>query len=142
MAIALCLEWLSSNCVIFCNRSAILDKKKSEDDLQFAAYLIDHSRELVGAYKARMLASAKKSFSNPLAKPNSNLASLIEESRRLKFVKSLVSSRGTLVVIPSVLMDHWEVSVTRFCAGIVPPYACGPHSHGSLRSLKSIYILT
>lgn len=56
-----------------------------------------------------MLASAKKSFSNPIAKANSGLAALIEESKRLRFIKTLVPSRGTLVVIPSVLMDHWEV---------------------------------
>jgi hypothetical protein len=66
-------------------------------------------RELVEEYKDRMLASAKKSFSNPKAKPNSNLAALIDEAKRLRFIKSLIPSRGTLIVIPSVLMDHWEV---------------------------------
>jgi len=78
------------------------------DQLTFPP-LIDVMRNAVEDYKERMLASAKKSFSNSRAKPNSALASLIEESKRLAFLKSLVSSRGTLIVIPSVLMDHWEV---------------------------------
>lgn len=93
-------------------RRAIMDHKGTEDsDKQLALDLVEISQELVREYKARMLVSAKKSFSNASAKPNSTLASLIEESKRINFIKSLIPSRGSLIVIPSVLMDHWEVRV-------------------------------
>lgn len=92
------------------HRSALSEQYLStpgEDTLLPSLVLI--LRELVEEYKNRMLNSAKKSFSNPKAKPNSNLAALIDEAKRLRFIKSLIPSRGTLIVIPSVLMDHWEV---------------------------------
>lgn len=86
------------------------DISEFSNDPELSLSLTCTIRDAVVAYKAKMLNSAKKScFSNPLAKPNSTLAALIEESKRWRFIKTLVPSRGTLVVIPSVLMDHWEV---------------------------------
>jgi SNF2-related domain/Bromodomain len=59
--------------------------------------------------KARI---AKKSFGSPNAKPNSSVAALVEEANKAQLYKSLISSKSTLLVVPSVLIDHWHVSVS------------------------------
>jgi hypothetical protein len=94
-------------------------KGSDESSKQLALDLVEISKDLLNDYKARMLVSAKKSFSNAVAKPNSTLASLIEESKRINFIKSLIASRGTLIVIPSVLMDHWEVRLFLMVAHLI-----------------------
>lgn len=53
--------------------------------------------------------SARKSFSNAKSKPNSRVAALIEEEARQRLLDSLIPSAGTLLVIPPVLMEHWQV---------------------------------
>lgn len=60
-------------------------------------------------FKQSQMRSARKSFSNAMSKPNSRVAALVEEENRRKLLASLISSKGTLIVIPSVLLDHWKV---------------------------------
>ncbi len=39
-----------------------------------------------------------------------SLSSLVSESRKTQLLDTLISSRGTLLVVPNTLTDHWEVS--------------------------------
>lgn len=76
-----------------------------------AAYrLNDAFREKVSEFKHKQVQVAKKSFARASAKPNSAVAALVERNNRLKLKNSLVPSSGTLLVVPSVLMEHWQVS--------------------------------
>lgn len=67
-------------------------------------------REKVGEFKQKQIHVAKKSFARASAKPNSAVAALVERNNRLKLKNSLVPSSGTLLVVPSVLLEHWQVS--------------------------------
>ncbi len=83
--------------------------------------------ELLEEYKAGQLSSARKSFSNTKAKPDSLVAALLEKQARLEYINALVPSKSTLLVVPSTLMDHWEVRLALpvFSNVIVPYYyAC------------------
>lgn len=66
-------------------------------------------RSLVGDLKGRQIRSAKKTYSNASARPNSRVAAMIERQSRQTLIDKLVPSSGTLLVIPSVLMEHWQV---------------------------------
>jgi hypothetical protein len=59
--------------------------------------------------------SARKSFGNAKSKPNSQVAALIEKESGQKLYSALVPSFGTLLVVPSVLVEHWKV-----CESLVP----------------------
>lgn len=63
----------------------------------------------VDEFQQMQLRSARKSFSNAKAKPNSRVAALLEDVARTNYLNSLESTSATLIVIPSVLMDHWKV---------------------------------
>ncbi len=39
-----------------------------------------------------------------------SLGSLISENKRQELLDTLLPSKGTLIVVPSTLMQHWEVS--------------------------------
>ena len=60
-------------------------------------------------FKVKELQAAKKSYGRAQSKPNSSVAALIEKRSRDCFMQSLVASSGTLLVVPWVLMQHWEV---------------------------------
>jgi hypothetical protein len=64
---------------------------------------------MVDQFKNDQLHAAKKSFARASVKPNSAVAALIEKRNRTLFLQSLVPSSGTLLVVPSVLMEHWQV---------------------------------
>ena len=66
-------------------------------------------REKVEKFKLRHIQIAKKSFARASAKPNSAVAALVERNNLLKVKDSLVPSSGTLLVVPSVLVEHWQV---------------------------------
>ncbi|KAL7558179.1 hypothetical protein ACA910_016232 [Epithemia clementina (nom. ined.)] len=62
--------------------------------------------DLVGKYKKKQMQSAAKSCSK--ARLDSSVTALYEAYERRKFLDSLIRSKGTLVVVPSVLLDHWR----------------------------------
>lgn len=64
---------------------------------------------MVEQFKVDQLYVAKKSFARSSVKPNSAVAALIEKRNQTLFLQSLVPSSGTLIVVPSVLMEHWQV---------------------------------
>lgn len=66
-------------------------------------------RNMVQDLKERKIQVAKKSFAKASAKPNSTVAALVVRNNRLKLIKSLAPSSGTLLVVPSVLLEHWQV---------------------------------
>lgn len=59
--------------------------------------------------KAKTIKTAKKSFSRAGAKPNSKVAALVEKCKRTKLKNCLTPSSSTLLVVPGVLLEHWEV---------------------------------
>lgn len=59
-------------------------------------------------FKEKMVAAAKKSFAKASAKPNSAVAALVERNSRAKLRNALLPSSGTLLVVPSVLLEHWQ----------------------------------
>lgn len=74
--------------------------------------LIKEFRDLVTAFiETHQLRSAKKSFSNSKSKPNSSVATLVEQEKRKELIGTLIHSSGTLLVIPSNLMDHWHTQI-------------------------------
>jgi hypothetical protein len=76
---------------------------------QAAARLTISFTNLVYVFKQRQVQSAKKSFSRASSKPNSVVAALVEQTQSEKLKHSLVPSAGTLLVVPTVLVDHWLV---------------------------------
>jgi hypothetical protein len=76
---------------------------------QAALRLSTNFLTLVEEFKAKQIQAAQKSFARSSAKPNSAVAALIEEENRKRVLDSLVPSSGTLIVVPGVLMEHWQV---------------------------------
>jgi len=64
--------------------------------------------EMIQSYKSKQIHSASRSYAKVTSHPNSAVASLYEAHERRKFLDSLISSHGTLLVVPSVLLDHWR----------------------------------
>ena len=66
--------------------------------------------QVVNDFKANQIQVAKRSFGRRAdSKPNSVVAALIERNNRERFLRTLLPSRGTLLVVPSVLIEHWQV---------------------------------
>lgn len=76
------------------------------------AQLIRRFHGLVKDFTETQLRSAKKSFSSSKSKPKSIVAALVEQNSRKKLINTLIPSRGTLLVIPSVLMEHWQTQIS------------------------------
>jgi hypothetical protein len=66
-------------------------------------------RDMVNNFITIQMRSVKKSFANIKSKPNSRVAALVEEVTKKQFLNSLIPSNGTLIVVPSVLLEHWKV---------------------------------
>jgi hypothetical protein len=77
-----------------------------------ASRLVGVFHDTVNEFKQKQIMVAKKSFARASAKPNSAVAALVESNSRLKLKNSLVTSSGTLVVVPSVLLEHWQVGLS------------------------------
>lgn len=67
--------------------------------------------EVLVQFKKEQLGSLRRSAQNTGLKPNSSVAVLMQQKSTQEFQKSLQHSSSTLVVIPHVLMDHWQVSL-------------------------------
>ena len=79
----------------------------------------------VDEFKSQQVRSAKKSFSKATSKPNSSVAALVEKTQRANLQNALVQSSGTLLVVPSVLLEHWEDQIRlhvdhTFCTNKIP----------------------
>jgi Transcription factor involved in chromatin remodeling, contains bromodomain len=48
---------------------------------------------------------------------NGTLASLIRQKKQTQLQETLLPSRGTLLVVPHTLVEHWVVSYMSFCNG-------------------------
>jgi len=66
---------------------------------------------LVDEFKRVQLKSAKKAFSNSSGRHAHRVSSIIQHQARRRLLDALIPSSGTLLVIPRVLMDHWQVSI-------------------------------
>jgi hypothetical protein len=67
---------------------------------------------IVNNFKEQEVQSAIRSYSNASSKPNSSVAAFIEQTRKKELQELLVTSSGTLLVVPNTLLSHWEVRFT------------------------------
>mmetsp|Transcript_33377 Transcript_33377/g.80752 ORF Transcript_33377/g.80752 Transcript_33377/m.80752 type:complete len:1956 (-) Transcript_33377:162-6029(-) len=75
--------------------------------------------------KAKTIKTAKRSFSRAAAKPNSKVAALVEKNKHAKMKNSLRQSSSTLLVVPAVLLEHWEEQLrlhvdVKYCTSKIP----------------------
>ena len=98
--------------VELCFRNAIMYNPDSHEVHRVAKNLLDRfQRDLLVQFKQEQLGSLRSSASNTSLKPNSSVALLLQKKSEQEFQKSLIQSSTTLLVIPNVLMEHWEVSL-------------------------------
>lgn len=83
--------------------------RSSSEDTISVDRVIQRLRAKALEFKEHNVEQARKYFSSVASKPNSAVAALVSDARRIKFLKSLLPSKATLLVVPAVLMDHWEV---------------------------------
>jgi hypothetical protein len=102
----LLLQAYSYFTIIF--RKAILNSEASEFS-DTSTPLLTIWRGMVQDLKRTQINSVRKCFANTKAKPNSRVAALVEEESRRMHLSSLLPSTGTLIVVPSVLLEHWKV---------------------------------
>jgi hypothetical protein len=94
--------------ISLCFRSAIVQSNEKLAQCDVSS-LLDIFRTFFHDFKVMQMRSVRKSFSNAKSKPNSRVAALVEEEGRQRLLDSLIPSTGTLIVIPSVLLEHWKV---------------------------------
>ena len=95
--------------VFSAGRNATLYNPSENVVNQAAQRLTSKFRSLVEQFKLNQINTAQKSFAKASSKPNSAVAALVDERNRKRFLESLVPSSGTLIVVPGVLMEHWQV---------------------------------
>jgi hypothetical protein len=69
---------------------------------------------LVSRFKKREEYSIRKSFANESYKPNSRVAAVLSEHNEKRMLHRMIPSPGTLLVVPSVLIEHWKVCIYSF----------------------------
>lgn len=90
------------------------------------------------------MSSVRSSVTNTGVKPNSSLAVLMQKKAQNAFHQSLIQSSSTLLVIPSVLMEHWEdqirmhVNFSYFTAKIPLIYEYTPARKSALGTEEAI----
>ena len=96
--------------VELCFRNAMVYNPE-DHEIHIAAKTLLHrfQRELLVQLKQEQLGSLRSSASNTSLKPNSSVALLLQKKSAQEFRSSLIQSSSTLLVIPHVLMEHWEV---------------------------------
>lgn len=98
----------------------------SDHEIHVAAcQFLNKFNDLVRNYKKSQLRSARKSFSSTMSKPNCAVAALVEKETNSTFLKALMPSASTLLVIPSVLIDHWKEQIDmhvdlKYCTDKIP----------------------
>lgn len=68
-------------------------------------------QNVVKDFRQEQIKIAKKAFRRANSQPNSTVAALISSQKKLLLLKSLVPSSATLLVVPSVLLEHWQVTI-------------------------------
>ncbi|KAL3916116.1 MAG: hypothetical protein SGILL_005327, partial [Bacillariaceae sp.] len=58
-------------------------------------------------FKNKQVQTARKCFSRTSRRPNSGVAAFVEQTNAKRLNDALLPSSGTLLVVPSVLLDHW-----------------------------------
>ena len=110
------LDFYSSDFMLFeadirlCFENAIRYNPVNHDVHLAATEMLSSFENLLTLFKYEQVKSAKKSFSNATAKPNSSIAAILEKRAKIEHLDSLLTSKATLLVVPGNLLNHWEVS--------------------------------
>jgi hypothetical protein len=117
---AFTLSFIVSLTLAHCHRRNAMDYNPRRHEIHGAARkLLDLFRNhLLVQFKREQLSSVRSSFLNPGLKPNSSVAVLKQKQSEAEFRKSLLPSSSTLLVIPLVLMEHWQVSARSLILGL------------------------
>jgi SNF2 family DNA or RNA helicase len=80
---------------------------------------------MVDEFKASQMRSVRRYFSNSASKPWSNVAALLDDENKERLGRSLIPSSSTLLVVPSVLLDHWKTQIElhvnwKYCTSMTP----------------------
>jgi hypothetical protein len=97
--------------VELCFMLAMISQTSDSDIHQAAKRLAVIFTEMVKDFKEKETQTAKKSFSISARRPHSTVAALVESTSAERIKNALLPSSGTLLVVPSVLLDHWIVRV-------------------------------
>ena len=102
--------------VELCFRNAMVYNPDSHEVHRAAKKLLNRfQQDLLVQFKQEQLGSLRSSASNISLKPNSSVALLLQKKSEQEFQRSLIQSSTTLLVIPNVLMGHWEVRRVSSC---------------------------
>ena len=104
------IQYLSTHILYHFTTSNAMEYNPSDHEIHLAAksLLKRFREELVEHFKQDQVGSVRGSVSNIAMKPNSAVAVLLQQKSQREFNSSLIKSRATLLVIPQVLMEHWE----------------------------------
>ena len=91
-------------------RNAMEYNDQDDEVFELAKDMRREFKGLVAEVKKKIIQTARKSFSNSTGRPNSSVAAILERKFREEYMKSLVSSCATLLVVPETLLNHWVVS--------------------------------
>lgn len=98
--------------VELCFRNAMEYNPVGHEIHDVARTLLDRFQlELLVQFKQEQLGSLRSSASNTTLKPDSSVALLLRQKYVQEFQQSLIQSTSTLLVIPSVLIEHWEEQI-------------------------------
>jgi len=78
---------------------------------ELASTMLETFENLVRLFKTEQLKTAKKSFSNNIARANSQVALLLATQQRREYMESLLPSASNLLVVPVTLLNHWEEQI-------------------------------
>lgn len=94
-------------------REAVAEYAPDDGQQSSSRRLLSEFRALVSELKRSQLKSANKSYSNANGRHRSRVAAAIAKQARERFLSYLAPSCGTLIVIPRVLMEHWQVRLPK-----------------------------
>lgn len=94
--------------VVIQNRNATIYYPSNSEIHITAKRMENEFLETIKEFKHKQVQTAKKSFGRASSKPNSTVAALVERDNQMKLQNALMQSSGTLLVVPSVLLEHWQ----------------------------------
>ncbi|KAL3914146.1 MAG: hypothetical protein SGILL_006216 [Bacillariaceae sp.] len=93
--------------VRLCFMNGMLSRAPNDLVYMAAARLTMVFDRAVKEFKQKKVQIARKRFSRSAKRPDSEVAAIVEKTNAERLTDALLPSSGTLLVVPSVLVDHW-----------------------------------